>query len=62
MVLDVYRDSLCNRSNPVTRQDILDARDVKQVEHIVKKVNEKNQKRRHLQFDLVSLSFGRIYS
>ncbi|CAC5363339.1 unnamed protein product [Mytilus coruscus] len=55
--MDIYRDSVCDHAVPGTHQGILNARNIKQVENIVRKVNEDKRISKDDIYNLVLLAY-----
>ena len=61
--MEIYRENISDHSIPGIQQGVLNARNVKQVENIVRKVNEQKRiSKDDIQSCVVSLPYGRIYS
>ncbi|CAC5391402.1 unnamed protein product [Mytilus coruscus] len=55
--MDIYRDSVCDHAVPGTHQGILNARNLKQVGNIVRKVNEEKRISKDDIYNLVLLAY-----
>ena len=63
--MEIYRENISDHSIPGIQQGVLHARNVKQVENIVRKVNEQKRISKDYLYNLVlfiSLPYGNIYS
>ncbi|CAC5411671.1 unnamed protein product [Mytilus coruscus] len=63
--MDVYRDSISNSDIPCVQQGVMNARNVKQVENIVRKVNEQKRISKDDIYNLMLLAYhmhGGLYS